>query len=54
MANQDAVQLHVKDGIATVVLNRPKALNAFNHEVLLGFKDKRGLSKKTQTSGLSS
>jgi enoyl-CoA hydratase len=38
MANQDAVQLDIKDGIATVLLNRPKALNAFNHEVLLGLK----------------
>jgi enoyl-CoA hydratase len=38
MANEDAVQLYVKDGIATVLLNRPKALNAFNHEVLLGLR----------------
>jgi enoyl-CoA hydratase len=38
MANQDAVQLDVKDSVATVLLNRPKALNAFNHEVLLGLQ----------------
>ena len=38
MTNQDAVQLDIKDGIATVLLNRPKALNAFNHEVLLGLQ----------------
>jgi len=33
MANQDAVQLDIKDAIATVLLNRPEALNAFNLEV---------------------
>jgi enoyl-CoA hydratase len=38
MANQDAVQLDIKDSVATVLLNRPKALNAFNHEVLLGLQ----------------
>jgi enoyl-CoA hydratase len=38
MANQEAVQLNVKESIATVLLNRPKALNAFNHEVLLGLQ----------------
>jgi len=38
MANQDAVQLEIEDSIATVLLNRPKALNAFNHEVLLGLQ----------------
>jgi enoyl-CoA hydratase len=38
MANQDAVQLDIEDSIATVLLNRPKALNAFNHEVLLGLQ----------------
>jgi len=36
MVNQEAVQLDIKDNIATVLLNRPEALNAFNHEVLLG------------------
>lgn len=38
MANQDAVQLDIEDNIATVLLNRPKTLNAFNHEVLLGLQ----------------
>jgi len=39
MANEDAVQLDIRDGIATVLLNRPKALNAFNHDVLLGLRE---------------
>jgi len=38
MASQDAVQLEIKRSFATVLLNRPKALNAFNHEVLLGLR----------------
>jgi enoyl-CoA hydratase len=38
MVNQEAVQLDIKDNIATVLLNRPEALNAFNHEVLLGLR----------------
>jgi enoyl-CoA hydratase len=38
MANQEAVQLQIKDSIAMVLLNRPEALNAFNHEVLLGLR----------------
>jgi enoyl-CoA hydratase len=38
MANQDPVQLDIEHGIATLLLNRPKALNAFNHEVLLGLR----------------
>jgi enoyl-CoA hydratase/carnithine racemase len=38
MANQDAVRLDIKDTIATVLLNRPEALNAFDHEVLLGLQ----------------
>ena len=38
MANQHAVQLDIKDSTATVVLNRPKALNAFDHELLLGLQ----------------
>jgi enoyl-CoA hydratase len=38
MADQDAVQLDIKDSVATVLLNRPRALNAFNHEVLLGLQ----------------
>jgi enoyl-CoA hydratase/carnithine racemase len=38
MANQDAVRLDIEDSIATVLLNRPKALNAFNQEVFLGLQ----------------
>ena len=38
MANQGAVRLDIKDTIATVLLNRPQALNAFNHDVLLGLQ----------------
>jgi len=38
MANQDAVRLDIEGSIATVLLNRPKALNAFNQEVLLGLQ----------------
>jgi enoyl-CoA hydratase len=38
MANQEAVQLEIKDSIATLVLNRPETLNAFSHEVLLGLR----------------
>lgn len=36
--NQEAVQMEIKDSIATVVLNRPEALNAFNQEVLSGVR----------------
>lgn len=38
MANQDAVQLDIKDTIATVLLNRPEALNAFNLDVWAGLQ----------------
>jgi len=38
MANQDAVRLDIENSIATVLLNRPEALNAFNQEVLLGLQ----------------
>jgi len=36
MANQDAVRLDIENSIATVLLNRPEALNAFDQEVFLG------------------
>jgi enoyl-CoA hydratase/carnithine racemase len=38
MANQDAVRLDIEGTIATVLLNRPAALNAFNQEVFLGLQ----------------
>ena len=38
MANQDAVRLDIEDTIATVLLNRPEALNAFNQDLLLGLQ----------------
>ena len=38
MVSHEAVQLHIEDSIATVLLNRPEALNAFNHELLLGLR----------------
>jgi len=36
--NQDAVRVDIKDNIATVLLNRPEAMNAFNNEVWLGLQ----------------
>jgi enoyl-CoA hydratase len=38
MAEQDVVRLDIEGTIATALLNRPQALNAFNHEVLLGLQ----------------
>jgi len=38
MVSHELVQLDIKDSIATILLNRPEALNAFNHEVLLGLR----------------
>ncbi|MGA8849014.1 MAG: enoyl-CoA hydratase/isomerase family protein [Dehalococcoidia bacterium] len=38
MANQDAVRLDIEGTIATVMLNRPAALNAFNQDVFLGLQ----------------
>ena len=38
MANQDAVRLDINKTIATVLLNRPQALNAFNQDVLSGLQ----------------
>ena len=38
MTNQDAVRVNIKDTIATVLLNRPESLNAFNSDVWLGLQ----------------
>ncbi len=38
MANQDAVRLDIEDTIATVLLNRPQVLNAFNSDVWVGLQ----------------
>ena len=38
MANQDTVRLDIVDAIATVLLNRPEALNAFNHDIRVGLQ----------------
>lgn len=38
MTHQEPVQLDIKDCVATVMLNRPNALNSFNHDVLLGLQ----------------
>jgi len=38
MTNRDAVQLDIKGTIATVLLNRPEALNAFNLDVWVGLQ----------------
>jgi enoyl-CoA hydratase len=46
MANQEAVQLQIKDSIAVLVLNRPEALNAFNHEVFLGLQTQAQATKE--------
>ena len=39
MNNQDAVRLDIEDAIATVLLNRPEALNALNHDVWAGLRN---------------
>jgi len=36
MTDKDAVRLDIKDTIATVLLNRPEVLNAFNRDVFQG------------------
>ena len=36
--NQDAVRVDVEDTIATVLLNRPEAMNAMNKDVFLGLQ----------------
>lgn len=38
MSNQDAVRLDIEDAVATVLLNRPEALNAFNQDIWLGLQ----------------
>ena len=38
MADQDEVRLDIEDTIATVLLNRPEALNAMNRDVFLGLQ----------------
>ncbi len=38
MASEDAVRVDIEDAIATVLLNRPEALNAFNSDVWQGLQ----------------
>ena len=38
MADQDVVRLDIEDTIATVLLNRPEALNSFNLDVWAGLQ----------------
>jgi len=38
MSNQDAVRVDIEDTIATVLLNRPEAMNALNQDVFLGLQ----------------
>ena len=38
MTNQDAVRVDIEDTIATVLLNRPEAMNAMNRDVFLGLQ----------------
>ena len=38
MSDQDVVRLDIEDAVATVLLNRPEALNAFNSDVWLGLQ----------------
>ena len=38
MTSEDAVRLDIENTVATLLLNRPEALNAFNHEVFLGLQ----------------
>lgn len=46
MADEEAVRLDVEGNVATLVLNRPKALNAFNHDILLGLREKANAIKE--------
>lgn len=47
MTDEDAVQMNIDGSVATVLLNRPKALNAFNHDVLLGLQRKAQAIKES-------
>ena len=38
MSDQDAVRVDIEDTIATVLLNRPEAMNALNQDVFLGLQ----------------
>ncbi|MFC1966360.1 enoyl-CoA hydratase/isomerase family protein [Chloroflexota bacterium] len=38
MDNQEAVKLNIEDAIATIVLNRPEALNALNQDIWKGLR----------------
>jgi len=38
MANEDAVQVEVKDTIAAVTINRPEAMNSLNRDAFLGLQ----------------
>jgi enoyl-CoA hydratase len=38
MSNKDAVRVDIEEAIATVVLNRPEAMNALNQDVFLGLQ----------------
>ncbi len=38
MAKQDAVRLDIENAIATVLLNRPEAMNALNQDVFVGLQ----------------
>ncbi len=47
MEDHNVVQMDITDSIATIVLNRPDALNAFNKEVWMGLKDAAITIKET-------
>ena len=39
MTDQDAVRLDIEGTIATVLLNRPEAMNALNQDVFMGLRE---------------
>jgi enoyl-CoA hydratase len=47
MSEKDAVRLDIQDAIATVLLNRPEALNAFSRDVFLGLQEAAEAIKET-------